>query len=327
MEGLIVEYLTRIQLGGIQICGNLGIVPLPFPGDGGPEYMTLKDALERGTLTVTEVSEGGTVPELKVINKGDIAALLLDGEELSGAKQNRVLNTTILIGAHMETVIPVSCTEHGRWSYTSREFQDSDVVMYSKVRREKSRDVTMNLKAAVGYRSNQGAVWDHIDEMRHSAEVSAPTGAMKDVFEQKTQDLNEYIEAIPLIPDQKGIMVFINGAVVGFDVLSRPNAYAALHAKLLKSYAMEALLERKKRFAEPTIDAAKQFLHSIAASEEKRYKSTGLGWDYRFEAPGRVGSALVVENDVIHMAFFFITTSEKIGNMSGFRSRRGYRTH
>jgi len=327
MEGLIVEYLTRIQLGGIQICENLGIVPLLFPKDGGPEYMTLKDALERGALTVTEVSEGGTVPELKVINKGDIAALLLDGEELSGAKQNRVLNTTILIGAHMETVIPVSCTEHGRWSYTSREFQDSDVVMYSKVRREKSRDVTMNLKAAVGYRSNQGAVWDHIDEMRRSAEVSAPTGAMKDVFEQKTQDLNEYIEAIPLIPDQKGIMVFINGAVVGFDVLSRPNAYASLHAKLLKSYAMEALLERKKRFAEPTIDAAKQFLHSITASEEKRYKSTGLGWDYRFEAPGREGSALVVENDVIHVAFFSITTSEKIGNMSGFRSRRGYRTH
>lgn len=325
MERLITEYLARIQLGGVQICENMGIVPLLFPDNGGPEYMTLREALERGALTVTEVSEGGSVPELKVINKGDAAVLLLDGEELVGAKQNRVLNTTILVGGHMEAVIPVSCTEQGRWSYTSREFMDSDVVMYARARREKSRHVTANLKAAVGYRSNQGEVWDHIEEMRMSADVSAPTGAMKDVFEQKTQDLNEYIEAIPLIPGQNGMMVFINGSIVGCDILSRSAAYASLHAKLLKSYAMEALLDRKKYFPVPAIGAAKDFLQVIASSEEKKYRSTGLGWDHRFEAPGKVGSALVHEDSVIHMAFFAITESEKIGNMSGFRSRRGYR--
>ncbi|HNS14892.1 MAG TPA: hypothetical protein PKM08_06140 [Syntrophorhabdaceae bacterium] len=325
MEKLIAEYLARIQLGGVQICENLGVVPLLFPGNGGPEYMTLKEALERGAMIVTEVSEGGSVPELKVINKGDAAVLLLDGEELVGAKQNRVLNTTILVGAHMEAVIPVSCTEHGRWSYTSREFMDSDVVMYAKARREKARDVTMNLKTSAGYRSNQGAVWEGIEEMRMNAEVSAPTGAMKDVFEQKALDLNEYIEAIPLIPGQNGMMVFINGAIVGFDILSRSAAYASLHTKLLKSYAMEALLDRKRHFPVPAIEAAKGFLRAADPIEEKKYRSTGLGWDYRFEAPGKVGSALVHEDSVIHMAFFSITESEKIGNMSGFRQRRGYR--
>ncbi len=325
MEKLIAEYLARIQLGGVQICENLGVVPLLFPGNGGPEYMTLKEALERGAMIVTEVSEGGSVPELKVINKGDAAVLLLDGEELVGAKQNRVLNTTILVGAHMEAVIPVSCTEHGRWSYTSREFMDSDVVMYAKARREKARDVTMNLKTSAGYRSNQGAVWEGIEEMRMNAEVSAPTGAMKDVFEQKALDLNEYIEAIPLIPGQNGMMVFINGAIVGFDILSRSAAYASLHTKLLKSYAMEALLDRKRHFPVPAIEAAKGFLRAADMIEEKKYRSTGLGWDYRFEAPGKVGSALVHEDSVIHMAFFSITESEKIGNMSGFRQRRGYR--
>jgi hypothetical protein len=325
MEKLIAEYLARIQLGGVQICENLGVVPLLFPGNGGPEYMTLKEALERGAMIVTEVSEGGSVPELKVINKGDAAVLLLDGEELVGAKQNRVLNTTILVGAHMEAVIPVSCTEHGRWSYTSREFMDSDVVMYAKARREKARDVTMNLKTSAGYRSNQGAVWEGIEEMRMNAEVSAPTGAMKDVFEQKALDLNEYIEAIPLIPGQNGMMVFINGAIVGFDILSRSAAYASLHTKLLKSYAMEALLDRKRHFPVPAIEAAKGFLRAADMIEEKKYRSIGLGWDYRFEAPGKVGSALVHEDSVIHMAFFSITESEKIGNMSGFRQRRGYR--
>jgi hypothetical protein len=70
--------------------------------------------MESGLFTVTVVSEGETVPELKVINKGGRAVLLLDGEELSGAKQSRVLNATNLMAAQTEVIIPVSCTEHGR---------------------------------------------------------------------------------------------------------------------------------------------------------------------------------------------------------------------
>ena len=48
--------------------------------------------------------------------------LMLDGEELVGAKKNRVLNVTVLIAAQSDTVIPVSCVEQGRWSYWSQEF-------------------------------------------------------------------------------------------------------------------------------------------------------------------------------------------------------------
>ena len=44
-------------------------------------------------MTVEEVSEGGSVPNLFVENKGDIRVLFLEGEQLIGAKQNRVLNS------------------------------------------------------------------------------------------------------------------------------------------------------------------------------------------------------------------------------------------
>ena len=101
----------------------------------------MKEAIECSLLTVTEVSEGGHVPELKVINRGDKPVLLIDGEELVGAKQNRVLNTTILLKEKSETVIPVSCTEHGRWSYKSGHFEESAYMMSANLR---------NIKNSVG---------------------------------------------------------------------------------------------------------------------------------------------------------------------------------
>ena len=40
-------------------------------------------------MRITEVDDEGSVPELRVANLGDRPLLLLDGEQLVGAKQNR----------------------------------------------------------------------------------------------------------------------------------------------------------------------------------------------------------------------------------------------
>ena len=103
--------LLGMEFGVRQDFENMSVFPLRFPGNGGPKYITLKEAIERGVFVVKEVSVGGSVPELMVENKGDVAVLILDGEELAGAKQNRILNTTVLIGPKSTTKIPVSCTD------------------------------------------------------------------------------------------------------------------------------------------------------------------------------------------------------------------------
>ena len=41
----------------------------------------------------------GSVPELRFVNECGAPVLLLDGEELVGAKQNRIINLTILVAA------------------------------------------------------------------------------------------------------------------------------------------------------------------------------------------------------------------------------------
>jgi hypothetical protein len=72
-------------------------------GHPDPGWLTLAEA--GLAVTIEEVNEAGAVPTLRLTSTADRPVLLLDGEELIGAKQNRVLNTTVLVaaGARLET--------------------------------------------------------------------------------------------------------------------------------------------------------------------------------------------------------------------------------
>ena len=107
--------LKALEIGAPIATGPLTVFPL-LRADAPPAaYALLDEALDAGLAEVTEISDGGSVPELLFRNKSDRDILLVDGEELVGAKQNRVLNLTILVGAFQEVKIPVSCVEASRW--------------------------------------------------------------------------------------------------------------------------------------------------------------------------------------------------------------------
>jgi len=295
MDILITDFISGIDLGEIQSFKNLQIIPLFRKREEGPVYLTLKEALEKRLLVVKEVSAEASVPELKVINNADVSVLLLDGEELAGAKQNRVLNTSILVKKKSELIIPVSCTEQGRWSYQTDEFFNSENILSYKIRGRKAASVSSSLKESGSYDSDQGAIWEGIQELSISSGVHSPTGAMKDVFEGKKDDLEEYIKAFQYLPHQKGMFVFVGGEIAGWDMLSRESAFKVIFPKLVKSYAMDAVLEKgkKKGSGKKPMEEAKRFLQEIKNCKEKKYPSSGQGWDYRFEGKDKVGSALV----------------------------------
>lgn len=325
MEKLVMDYLASLELAELQVFENMGVIPLSSPLKGGPVYLTLKEALEEGVLRVGEVDEGGSVPELKVENRGEKPVLLLDGEELVGAKQNRVLNTSILVPAKSQLVIPVSCTEAGRWHYETRYFGDSDHVLVHSVRSRKARTVTENLERYTEFRSDQGLVWEEIDRVAERAGVSSPTGAIRDVVEARGKELEEYLKAFPCRKGQRGLLVLINGRAAGMDVLSRAKAYEVLHPKLLKSYAMEAFLTQGRRPPKPTLQKAREFLARAQNCVERKYRSVGLGWDYRFLGKGMVGSALLYRKAVVHAAFFEMAQAERTGRIADLSSRRDFR--
>ena len=164
MDTVIKNYMEQMKVGRKQSYKNLALYPLLSTYSVGLEYLLLDEALRENLIEIVEKDDGGSVPELRVMNKSPRMILILDGEELVGAKQNRIVNTTILVQGNATIVIPVSCVEHGRWSYDSPRFQSKERMMSSNLRAMKSEQVNYSVRSSGEFRSDQGAIWDGIAE-------------------------------------------------------------------------------------------------------------------------------------------------------------------
>ena len=322
MDKTIMAAVGAVHLGEAIAYGSLSVLPLFSNEPQGPEYLTLGEALAQDLVTVTEVSEAGSVPDLKVISRAAQHVLIVDGEELSGAKQNRCLNTSVLLAPHSETQVPVSCTEHGRWGYASGSsaFSESGHVLAREARSRRTAQVHASLAARASFTSMEGQreVWDSIQSLSQRAAAPSPTGAMRDVFDSRAGSMEAAVAALPTMPRQVGSLFLSGNDVLGLDLVSRPAAYARLHPKFVRSYLLETLLSTPAELSAPAElaggerEAGRVFLDRMLAADEKSFPSVGCGQDHRLSGPGQIGSALVWDRTVLHLACFAAAeTSER----------------
>src|ERR687895_2359877 len=162
----------------------------PLQGDthAEQEISLLEGALQAGTLHLEEPHEAGSVPELRVVNEGSLRVLILEGDKLIGAKQNRVVNSSVLVAAGSDLTLPVSCIERGRWSYRSRAFSPGTGSPHLALRRLETRSVHDSLRYGRGRRSDQSAVWKEVRRKArlHAAASRSPLSERLDAFEQLT---------------------------------------------------------------------------------------------------------------------------------------------
>ncbi len=176
----IESIVSRLSIGEAQVAESLSVFPL-FHADEAPmDYLLLDEALESELAHVTEVSQAGSVPELAFENASDKRVLLVDGDELVGARQNRIVNISILVGAGRKLVIPVSCVEQGRWAYRSARFAAARRSLFASAKARKMAAVSRSMREDGARRSNQGEVWGDIGEQFARRSVSSATpGAMR----------------------------------------------------------------------------------------------------------------------------------------------------
>jgi hypothetical protein len=257
--------------------------------------VTLEEALPLG-FRVAEVDAAGSVPELAVANPLDSNVLLYDGEELLGAKQNRILNVTVLVEARSETRIPVSCVEEGRWRARSFYFGAARHTAYPELRRRKAERLSA---APLDRGAAQGEVWQALSEKAGRLGVSSPTGAQADVFSTYERDLGLMRGAFPLQPGQSGALLVL-GDRFCVDYVSRPEAFARLYPKLLEGYLLDAL----EAVDSPPAGDLDAFLAAVAEGALSRRPSAGLGEDIRLRGERTIGSGLELDRELLQLCAF-----------------------
>ncbi len=282
--------------------GTLTLVPL-FGGMPAKDYIIGADAFAAGLLTITEIGHAGDVTHLEATNKAGSPVLLLDGEHLEGAKQNRILNATVLVAANRTTTLPVACVEQGRWHYQTRpDFASSDDFAYGRLRSRNAATRAESMRASGSRAVDQGEVWAEVALKHQEAGSVSPTGAMRAAFEHRRSELDE-IKAVFAEPEpgQTGVIACVAGRPVALDAFDRPETLTRLWSRLLSGYALDAVGHKKTTLE---ADAVASFLGSAVNATTTGHEGLGLGMDVVITDQSIVGNALTWEERVVHLALF-----------------------
>ena len=305
MQRLTEDYLKALALGPGMTYENMTVFPLIHEAAAASPYLPLDAALEQGRIEITEVSEAGDVPNLKFVNQGEIPILILAGEEVVGAKQNRIVNATFLVAGKVSLKIPVSCVEAGRWHYRGREFQSERRMSSPQLRTRVGQDVQYAIRAGRGFRANQGGVWDEIGAKSARMSVHSPTAAMSDIYESHDDKLRQYTQHFTVTQNQKGFMVEVNGKVMGLEIFDSCDSLGHYFDKLIQSYALDALdLLMQGQSPPKRRPKVENWLREVTQLPLVTSPSLGLGEDLRLESEKVIGSGLMHEDTVLYLAVF-----------------------
>jgi hypothetical protein len=227
--------------------------------------------------------DGAEVNKVLVTNNSGKTLVLIAGEFILGGKQDRIVGHDCIV-ASTNTAIPIDvfCVEHGRWQASSfgrsrtgsgdrrgtvpgtaggMGFAAAPEVMAAP-----------NVRANAQAKKSQSEVWSEVADKVSKNHVSTSTGTLNSVYNDKkvSAQLNDYQRAIKVKFADKniiGAVVAIDGKILSADVFASPQLFQAYQAKLLKSYALEAISADKTKNQEVKASDAEIFLSSSEGAE------------------------------------------------------------
>ncbi len=300
---VILDQLASLRVGVGAAHAGMTVFPVFASSASAPvlRYSTLEQAIGAGVVEVVEQASA-TVPELTLRNKGDVMIFVLDGEEVIGGRQNRIVNASFLIAANSTVTLPVTCVEHGRWHDVSPRFSSGESMPYY-MRVAKHRQVSASLARTSRPLADQGATWDAIAEKQATTGTRSATGALHDIYRAQQETLGAWEEAFPYVAGAVGFIIGLGGQITGADLFDQPATAEALWPKLRRSYALDALEARSAGNPIPQ-EQAEGLLARAQRARYQVYPSLALGEDARFEGDGVVGGGLVHEETPIHISLF-----------------------
>ena len=281
-----------IELLEPQVHENLAIIPLKTKRSY-IDILTLKKGLELELVSVKEC-ETSQVNTIIVKNDAVTPLLLIDGEEIVGGDQNRIVNSTILIDGKSSMSIPVSCSEKGRWAYKS-EFKQSNYIANFNTRRAKEY-------ASRSKHHFQDVIWSSISDLEEENSFASPTSAMEESYENLKVGHNKIIKEFEVVDGQNGVLIILDGEIEGFELFLNPEIYREFHEKILKSYLIDSKINSQPFTI--NADVARDVIANALDSEFEKRPNTGLEEVFEFENSEGLGTLYTYQDQIIHLSYF-----------------------
>ncbi|MCX6558929.1 MAG: hypothetical protein NTZ26_00310 [Candidatus Aminicenantes bacterium] len=298
-NGPIPSLVRVLEVGRPVTHQGLTIVPVyrtdaPRPKD----WVMFDEAVKNGWIEVGEL-DGGRVPQVRISNLSKRTIYLMGGEILTGARQDRILASDLLLGPGTRNlVVPVFCVEHGRWTAVSPGFTTKNNIGTYDLR----------AKAMAKGEAAQTEIWDRVAEQNARVGAASPTGAYQDAYEsagakKQIAEIEDRMTAIPrLMKDTVGVVIGLGGRIVSADLFADPALFQKQWPKILRSSALAALGRRGEGSLKP--EAAADFLKALLDKDYQIKKGLDLGFEHSFLDKDVNVQALVVDQAVAHLAAF-----------------------
>lgn len=270
---------------------NLIIYPISSITEDGPSPLTIDETmrLNRGEFHELETPD---INKIVFENRGDVPVLVLDGEEITGSLQNRIIAMSHFVEARSSKNIPVVCVEEERWEEIGGF--ETGHCSYPRIR-------TILAKSRYQKIDMQRVIWNEINRKLTATKTISTTSSMHDIYTNIQDEISRYVEDFQgLNHNTVGFVGVAGNRMLGCDIFANSFIYRKFENKLIRSYVLDAIEYQKKESGEPDVEI---FFNNLKKVLSKRIAKR-LNRNIRIMGEDFLGQALIHNTHPMHISAF-----------------------
>ena len=265
------------------------------------KYLSFSEAIAKNQVQISEVNKKGLVTKLSVSNKSSDNIIILNGELIIGTqiRQDRIVDSTVLIPGYATVLINTFCGEQYRWSpKLSNKISTSESLYFSSGRANNAADINTKL-------SKQCRIWSEISEKISDFNVKSFTNSVDQIYKKKKVNVEEIVNFFKIPSEAVGVALGINNQLVNIDIFSNNCMLQIYLPKIIRSIALDSFKKTSKKSYLKKKDVHR-FLRQIhQANKQKRKVVEGtLGEELQFNSESVAGSILYHKEQTVHFSAF-----------------------
>ena len=265
------------------------------------KYLSFSEAIAKNQVQISEVNKKGLVTKLSVSNKSSDNIIILNGELIIGTqiRQDRIVDSTVLIPGYATVLINTFCGEQYRWSpRLSNKISTSESLYFSSGRANNAADINTKL-------SKQCRIWSEISEKISDFNVKSFTNSVDQIYKKKKVNVEEIVNFFKIPSEAVGVALGINNQLVNIDIFSNNCMLQIYLPKIIRSIALDSFKKISKKSYLKKKDVHR-FLRQIhQANKQKRKVVEGtLGEELQFNSESVAGSILYHKEQTVHFSAF-----------------------